>query len=125
MVITSFWGPITALGIMGALQIPLNIFTSIFATILVGITGDNAIQFLLHSPSPSLKNGLAQKGKSALAMALLVGLCSLCLTTFTLQPLKKLGLLFFMGFGLSFFGDYFLLKGWLRSSATTQPIPKA
>ncbi|MEA9356997.1 hypothetical protein SHI21_12300 [Bacteriovorax sp. PP10] len=109
--IASLVAPLFMVTVIAVLQVPVNVVTSIFFAALVGLTGDNAIQYLFASNGGTLEKGLALRGDASLVFSLLLIFGSLFFIGQTLIPLKWLGVLFSLGFLVTFIGDYWILKG--------------
>jgi uncharacterized protein len=122
ILVSSFWGPVLMIGVLGVFQIPLNLVTSIFASILVGLTGDNAIQYLFASQGQNLLVGIKKRGLASIHLAILMCLSSLMFTGLTLVPMKLLGGLLFLGFVFCLLGDLNLLQTFiLRQDSEEEP----
>lgn len=115
VLLSSFWGPCFMFLIIAALQIKINFLICIFASVLVGLTGDNAIQFLCGSrKSKELKKGMLDNGGAALISGFLMGLSSLIFLGSYFVPPRVFGVLLLCGFVASTFGDYWILKALVR-----------
>lgn len=108
--ISTLVGPMFMMTVIAVLQIPVNVVTSVFFAALVGLTGDNAIQYLFAAQGGTLEHGLKIRGEGSLIFAILLMIGSLFLVGQTLIPLKWLGFLFSFGFVINFIGDYWVLK---------------
>lgn len=115
VVYSAIWGPIATLGIIALFQIPVSLMTSIFAATIVGLTGDNGIQFLFASKTGGLRDGIREQGTASVFLSLLLAISSLVFMAETVKPMKILGILFFIGFIMNLSGDLWLLKGTLRA----------
>jgi uncharacterized protein len=115
---TSCWGPVAMIGVMALFKTAINPVTGIFAAILVGLTGDNAIQYLFAGRDSDLESGVRRQASASVLLTMLLMLCSASFLGLTLVPLKTLGGLFLAGFALCLFGDLFLLNGLLRRRLT-------
>lgn len=111
IVLSSLVGPLFMLTVMVVLQVPVNIVTSIFFAAMVGLTGDNAIQYLFAGVGRTLDEGIDERGDGSLIFAILLVTGSLFFIGQTLIPLKWLGFLLSLGFLINFVGDYWILKG--------------
>ena len=111
MIISSFWGPAVLLCMIYLLDISINFVTCIIASTLVGLTGDNAIQFLFASNSDNLSDGILERGASSFYCSITMALCSLVFLGSYFDAPKTLGLMLAAGFILSYLGDVWLLKG--------------
>lgn len=110
----SFWGIGCILALLALLQVRINFVTCIFAAVLVGLAGDNAIQFLLARREGSLADGMDTLGHGAfLALLVMVlGTSVLLLSDFAVT--RSLARLLLLGFALNLVGDLWLLRGLLR-----------
>lgn len=114
--ISSLWGPTVMILFMSFTHISVTYVTCIFASVLVGLTGDNAIQFLFASRHKSFSHNSFQKGihelgSSSITLALAMsGSCLLFLIS-PFESEKNLGWLFSFGFILCAVGDIWLLQG--------------
>lgn len=117
----SFWGPLTLLGLFFLLEMPVNFVTSIFGSVLVGITGDNGIQYLLagREGDGSFESGVDTNGVASFAASLAIAGIALLFCFSSFSHMRSLGALFAAGFGLSFFGDV-----WLAKVRWRQPVGK-
>lgn len=114
VIYTSFWGPVTMFLCLYLLQIPLNFITCIFVSIMLGLTGDNAIQYLFHDSE--LKEASVEKiGVASLVTATFSIFGSLILGLSGFRFTALLGPIFALGFIINIFGDLFLLKTAVRS----------
>ncbi|MBS1962531.1 MAG: hypothetical protein JST04_09965 [Bdellovibrionales bacterium] len=114
LVLTSYWGPLAMLILLAAFRIPLNVYTCNCAAVLVGLTGDNAIQFMFASRRGRLGEGLGERRDGAIFTSVAMALGCLVFLAAAFTPPRTLGVLLFFGFLLCLVGDYWLLKGLLR-----------
>lgn len=114
----SFWGPLTLIGLFFLFEMPVNFVTSIFGSVLVGITGDNGIQYFLsgEDEKPSFEEGLDSKGIASFVASIAISAVALLFCFSSFSHMRSLGALFAFGFVLSFFGDVWLAKVRWRSS---------
>ena len=61
LIISSFWGPAVILCLIYAFDLSINFVTCIIASTLVGLTGDNAIQFIFASKNQELELGMKSR----------------------------------------------------------------
>jgi len=108
------WCPVVTVLWMAVFHFPINLITSVFLAILVGLTGDNAIQFLFASKQGDLRQGLKSRRVAATELLLLLILGSFVFLGLTLIPLKILGLMFAAGFVTTLLGDIWLLSGLIE-----------
>lgn len=121
LIITSLWGPLVMIGIMAAFKVPVNQATSLFAAILVGMTGDNAIQYICAGRRGNLSLGIQKRAVASLKLSFVLCTLSLSFLFLTLIPMRLLGGLFFTGFALTVMGDLWLLKGFLEPDVSKPP----
>ncbi len=110
----SFWGPAFMMAALWILRVPLNYLTCVFASVLVGLAGDNTIQFLLARTEGSLASGMGRRGGASIQVALVMGLACLIFLGSSFVPSQRLGLLLAAGFAVSIVGDIWILKGLLE-----------
>lgn len=110
--LSSLMGPLVILTIIGIFQIPVTLITSIFLAVMVGLAGDNAIQFML-TDDENLERGIESRARASIMVTLVMILASAMFLLQTLKPMKILGLLFVLGFFINLVGDLFGLKGLL------------
>jgi uncharacterized protein len=114
IVYTAIWGPVAMLAVIALFQIPVSLMTSLFAATIVGLTGDNGIQFMFASQKGNLQQGLEERSQSSVILSLLLAVASLVFLAETVKPMQILGILFFTGFIMNLAGDLWLLKGALQ-----------
>lgn len=107
-------GPLFLISGMAILDISISPFNSMFLAILVGITGDNAIQYLFVNDAGNLDEGVEENGPASILIGFITVISSLFFLFQTLIPMKILGLLFSVGFLINLFGDLWILKGLLK-----------
>lgn len=107
----SFWGPALMIGLLWLLRVPLTFLTCVFASVQVGLTGDNTIQYLLARPDRPVTAGLGLRGGASILVALVMGLACLVFLGSSFVPSRRLGLLLAAGLLASAFGDIWILKG--------------
>lgn len=108
--IASAWGPIAMLAVVSIAQVKINFLTCIFATVLVGLTGDNAIQFLWEARRKNLNDALADRGPGALQCTLLMALGASIFLGSAFDPPKIFGVLLAFGLIASVIGDLYLFR---------------
>jgi predicted RND superfamily exporter protein len=113
VVISSLMGPLIILTLMAIFQIQMTVITSIFLAVMVGLAGDNAIQYFMTNDEDLIK-GIENRARGSIIVTLIMILASSVFLLQTLRPMKILGLLFVMGFSINLIGDLFGLKGLIR-----------
>lgn len=123
MIASILWGPMAMLALLAVSQVALNMVTLICASVVVGLTGDNAIQFLyarrIESRSDLLV-ALSERSEGAFITGGLTAVASLVFLVSYFDPPRVLGLLLFSCFLLSLIGDTYglrLLMGDLKDPA--------
>jgi predicted RND superfamily exporter protein len=85
-------------------------------SILVGLTGDNAIHFASVQiiDGKSLDEALSERAKASLISTIIM-LCLCCVFfLFKFNPPKYFGLTLLVGLSFNIWGDYWILKGLSR-----------
>ena len=95
------------------LGIPVNFITCVFVSVLIGLSGDNAIQYLLHHRDKEFGTDMPEVGKASLQVALWGTLGSLVFVFSGFRFIQMLGMVFALGFILGTFGDYHVLTALL------------
>jgi uncharacterized protein len=113
LVYSSVWSPVVMIGAIAVFQVPVNLITSIFAAVIVGLTGDNAIQYLFASRQGGLSEGVHARAGATVQLLLLLSVSSLIFLGASMVPIRTLGILFSTGFFVTLAGDLWLLKGLL------------
>lgn len=111
--ISAMWGPVSLISIFWIAKLPVTYVTSTFASILVGLAGDNTIQYLFGDKKGSLHEGVNRQAGASVQVALMMMVLSCVLFGSYFAPLKTLGLLFITGFALTLIGDLWIFKGLL------------
>ncbi len=118
--LASLWGPAVTLILLWASQLPVNLITATFASVLVGITGDNAVQFACAARG-GLATGIRRRGGAALIVTLLMVAASLTFLGAAFEPPRRVGLLMAAGLVAAVAGDVWLLGGLFRSAERGVP----
>ncbi len=96
--------------ILAISRIELNFLTSVFTSILVGICGDNAIQFLLASRNKNISHNMEQRSSGSVVVTLIMFTAGLCFLFSYFYPVRVLGLLLSFGLLVTLMGDLWGLK---------------
>lgn len=112
-VLSALWGPTMMVSLFYIFDIPVFYVTSIFASILVGLAGDNTIQFLFSSKNQGLHQGIDDLSNAAtiVTMTMIIVPCVLFMSVFA--PLRTIGWLMIVGFSLGYIGDLYLYKAFV------------
>lgn len=122
VLLASVWGPAAMMALLWALRVPLSFLTCIFASVLVGMTGDNVIQYLFATRSERIEQGIQRRGGASILVALSMAVACLVFTGSAFVPSRRLGALLALGFLLGLAGDLWILRGLLaptRGAGTT------
>ena len=117
MIASAFWGPILVIVGLWAFDFPIYFISCLFASALVGMAGDNAIQFIFAKRGTkigSLDRQTQTLGRASQLVAIATVLMALCFLGAYFAPARTLGLLLAGGFVLGYVGDYLLLRTWLK-----------
>lgn len=112
--VSSLIGPLVLLSLIAIFQIPVTLITSIFLAVMVGMAGDNAIQFLM-AENEDLETGIKTRSRASIIVTIVMVLGSSMFILQTLKPMKILGGLFIAGFITNLLGDIWGLKGLLST----------
>jgi predicted RND superfamily exporter protein len=110
-VLASAFGPAAALSATWAAGIQVSFVTAVFASVLVGLTGDNAVQFACAARSGSIRGAIARRGGAAALVTLVMALCALTFLGSAFVPPRTLGLLLAGGLVAAMVGDVWILRG--------------
>ena len=118
IVVSALWGPAFVISFLWVMQVQIYFVTCIFASVLVGLAGDNAIQFIFSSKKKGLNSGLTEKQTSSFQTGLILMIlpCVFLLSFFL--PMRILGIFFALGTLASLYGDIWILKGLLKLKPT-------
>jgi uncharacterized protein len=112
LILSSIWGPLALIVFFGVFKIPVFYVTSICASLLVGLAGDNAIQFMYFSKKINKSVNFLESA----ALKITLGMMSLCLILFIspFTPLINLGGIFVLSFIFLYVGDVLILKAFTQ-----------
>lgn len=113
MLLSSFWGPCLMVIMMAVFHIPMDFLKCIFASTLVGLAGDNAIQYIYAADEENLHDGIDVHGGASIQTALLMALTCLLYLGSYFDPPKTFGLIMTAGLVAGLVGDLWLLNGLL------------
>lgn len=113
ILISAIWGPVILIFIFIVFDIGIYFATSVVMSVLVGLAGDNALQFIFYA-----KNGKLQPAMEGLALASVITLILMMTLSFgflfsDFEGVKKIGLMMMIGFLLGWIGDLVILRGLL------------
>ena len=110
ILISSLWGPFFIISLYWIFGTKIDFMACLFMCVLVGLAGDNAIQFLFAARKKSLNEGLMRRGTGSLVISLLIaGSCIIFLGSYFVSP-RIYGVFLAIGIMVSTFGDIWLLR---------------
>ncbi|MFA6236580.1 MAG: MMPL family transporter [Bacteriovorax sp.] len=116
VMLSTIWAPITLIITVIIFQFKINVVTCVALTTLVGLAGDNAIQFLLLKKT-DLKNSVSDYGQASFQVFLLMMLLSICLVLSYYRSTKILSGLMIISIVLMSIGDIWILNGLLKTKS--------
>jgi len=108
-VLASALGPAVALCALWASRLPVTFVTAVFASVVVGLTGDNAVQFACAASGRSLRLGLARRAGAAALVSVVMAACALLFLASVFAPPRGLGALLAVGLLAALAGDTWVL----------------
>lgn len=118
LLLSAFWGPFLMISLLGAFHATIDFWKSIFASILVGLAGDNAIHYLEGSRHRSLHSGIEDRGASSILTALMMSTTALVYLGSYFSSPRVFGLILWAGVLASLVGELWLLNSLLTSKVT-------
>ena len=106
----SLWGPSVLLILMWLFSIRVNFLSCVFICMMVGLTGDNGIQFLYAEKLNGKDKGIVYHQKCAFQSGLLLALSCLFFLFSYFSPPREFGPLLGLGFLFSLYGDIWITK---------------
>lgn len=110
---SSLWGGAMLLAALVVFQIKINFVTSLVIAIMVGMNGDNTIQFLLSGVDNGIYEGVKERAAGSVLTTILLIVSSTVFLFHYFEPPVTFGLLLMFGFFMSLIGDLWILKGLL------------
>jgi predicted RND superfamily exporter protein len=114
ILLSAVWGPFTLL--FGFMYFDIGIYfaTSVVMAVLVGLAGDNAIQFLFSAQNGSLKKAVQDLGLASIITMVLMLVISSGFLFSDFGGVQKIGIMMMIGFVLGWIGDLVVLRGLLK-----------
>ncbi len=110
-----FWGVAFMLVIVSGLQIRVNFMTCVFASVLVGLTGDNGIQFLFSGRN-NMERGIVRHAPASIVIGIIMSITCLLFLSAAFVPPRIFGVLLAIGILSSLVGDIWLMKSFSKES---------
>ncbi|OQW48180.1 MAG: hypothetical protein A4S09_13810 [Proteobacteria bacterium SG_bin7] len=111
---TAFWGPFLTIGMLATLSIQMDFMKCVVASVLVGLAGDNAIQYIFAARRHDLREGIERRGGASVITNVLMTLTAFIYLGSYFSPPKGFGLILAFGLITSLIGDLWLLNGLLQ-----------
>lgn len=115
LIASSIWGPLVLLSLFVVFKIPMSFVTCICASLLVGLAGDNAIQFIFTAKKSKLDKSVTALAEASLIITLGMMLLVSVFMLSEIASLSVLGIYILIGFTLGYIGDVWLLKGLIKN----------
>lgn len=105
------WGPLLVLSILILTATPVTLVNCILLSMIAGISGDNAIQYIFNKKNFSLTESVDEIGPGSILLTTFLILLCLPFLFSDFKNVQLAGYLLMAGLLLMCFGDYFILKG--------------
>jgi predicted RND superfamily exporter protein len=113
VIVSSTWCSFAMIAILATGGFRLNYLTCMFASMLVGIAGDNAILYLMSSSQKKLGEGVVSLGPASIFISFTTIAAASAMFLSSFEPPRNLAFLFITGLAMNLFGDLWLLKSLL------------
>ena len=113
---SAFWGSFATISLLWLAHTPIYFISCLFAATLVGLAGDNVVQYLWGSRKKGRIHQLHELGLGTGMVTLSIIGMSCCFFVAYFVPARSLGLLLAVGLIAMFYGDFFLWKGFQKKS---------
>lgn len=124
IILSALWGPAFVFCYIALFENHITYITCIFASVLVGLAGDNALQYMFNTNrSKSLDESMDNCSTSTMQVSLVMLCLPLVLSLGVFVPMKILGLFFGIGTISNLFGDFWLLKGFINKTNKGKLLP--
>lgn len=119
LVVSSIWGPLILLTLFIVFKIPMTFVSCICASLLEGLAGDNAIQFIFSNKKGNLDQSVDSLSEGSLIVTVgMILLISVFLLS-TIASMAVLGIYILVGLVFAFIGDVWILKGLLKQNTSS------
>lgn len=116
LVVSSIWGPLILLTVFIIFKIPLTFVSCICASLLEGLAGDNAIQFIFSAKKADIDQSVNDLSEGSVIVTLGMMLLISVFMFSVIASIAVLGIYILIGLALAFFGDVWILKSLLGKS---------
>lgn len=115
ILVSALFGPIVMMGFLVWFHVPINFVSFFIAAILVGLAGDNAIQFIYSAKGGRLSSGIDSCASSSILICVNMISISLLLLFSSFLPPQTLAVVLALGLVVNLFGDLWVLKLMLKT----------
>ncbi len=123
IILSVIWAPIALLILVILFQFKVNVITCVALSLIVGLGGDNAIQFLLLNHQ-KIDETVKEFGQASIQVMVLLLIVSLTLGFSYFRTTKILSLLMVISIFLMLVGDIWILNGLLNFKSKNQSKSK-
>jgi len=113
ILISTFWAPLALFSFIFTSKFEIDLVASVALSVVVGITGDNAIQFLMLSKN-NLQESVENYGVASLQTIILMIIISVLLLASYFKPAINISYLITLGVIFIYLGDILVLNGLLK-----------
>lgn len=116
-ILTALWGPLTLMFVFLFFDIGIYFATSVVMAVLVGLAGDNALQFIFaKTKGQNLDTGINYLGVASFLSMLLMIITSSSFLFSDFEGVRKIGLMMMAGFTMGWIGDLVILRSLIQKS---------
>lgn len=108
------WGPSALVVLLWLFDVPVYFVTCLFAATVMGLAGDNTIQYLWGKKSGPTAARMEILGGASFLVSITMALMAVTMQGAYFAPARTLGILLAGGILLTFAGDFYVLKALLR-----------
>jgi predicted RND superfamily exporter protein len=112
LLLSCFWGPFLTIVLLGACHSTLDFWKSIFASILVGLAGDNSIQYLFAAEENNIETGIIDRGPPSIITSALMAIISLVYLGSYFSSPRTFGIILSLGFLSTLVGDLWIFNSY-------------
>lgn len=114
LLLSSYWSPFFVIMMLGCLHSNLDFWKAIFASILIGMAGDNAIQYLFGAQNNTIENAIEDRGGASIITGVLMGLIALLYLGSYFSSPRSFGIILSIGIFASLLGELWLFKSYME-----------
>jgi predicted RND superfamily exporter protein len=110
LMLGSFWAPFVIVSGFAFFGLRVNFLACLFLGVLIGMTGDNCIQFIYSNKRFNFEDSLRQRGQAAFMLSLVLALCCMIYIGSSFESPRTYGLALGVGILLSYIGDNWIAR---------------